>query len=67
MLEEAVAALKGGEGALIEDQWSPQINLGTAVLIPEDYVARPAGAARRSIAGCRASTDARPSRPSPPS
>jgi transcription-repair coupling factor (superfamily II helicase) len=38
MLEEAVAALKGGEGAEIEDQWSPCINLGTAVLIPEDYV-----------------------------
>jgi transcription-repair coupling factor (superfamily II helicase) len=38
MLEEAVAALKGGEGALIEDQWSPRINLGTAVLIPEEYV-----------------------------
>ena len=38
MLEEAIAALKGGEGALIEDQWSPRINLGTAVLIPEEYV-----------------------------
>ena len=38
MLEEAVAALKGGEGAVIEDQWSPRINLGTAVLIPENYV-----------------------------
>ena len=37
MLEEAVAALKGGEG-VIEDQWSPRINLGTSVLIPEDYV-----------------------------
>ena len=29
---------KGGEGAVIEDQWSPRINLGTSVLIPEDYV-----------------------------
>jgi transcription-repair coupling factor (superfamily II helicase) len=38
MLEEAVMALKGGEGTLIEDQWSPRINLGTSVLIPEDYV-----------------------------
>jgi transcription-repair coupling factor (superfamily II helicase) len=38
MLEEAVAALKGGEGAVIEDQWSPRINLGTSVLLPEDYV-----------------------------
>jgi transcription-repair coupling factor (superfamily II helicase) len=38
MLEEAIAALKGGEGAVIEDQWSPRINLGTSVLIPENYV-----------------------------
>jgi len=38
MLEEAVAALKGGEGAMIEDQWSPRINLGTSVLIPDEYV-----------------------------
>ncbi len=39
MLEEAVAAARG-EGALeAEDAWSPQISLGTAVLIPEDYVA----------------------------
>jgi transcription-repair coupling factor (superfamily II helicase) len=38
MLEEAVAALKGGEAAIIEDQWSPRINLGTSVLIPEAYV-----------------------------
>ncbi|WP_425385507.1 transcription-repair coupling factor [Tepidamorphus gemmatus] len=37
MLEEAVASLKeGGEPA--EGQWSPQITLGTAVLIPEHYV-----------------------------
>ena len=38
MLEEAIAALKGGEGAMIEDQWSPRINLGTSVLIPDEYV-----------------------------
>ena len=38
MLEEAVAALREGEGAMIEDQWSPRINLGTSVLIPENYV-----------------------------
>ncbi len=37
MLEEAVATLKGGDGD-VEDQWSPRINLGTSVLIPEDYV-----------------------------
>jgi transcription-repair coupling factor (superfamily II helicase) len=38
MLEEAVAALKGGDIAEREEQWSPQISLGTAVLIPEGYV-----------------------------
>ena len=38
MLEEAVAAIKGGKGAEVEDQWSPRINLGTSVLIPEGYV-----------------------------
>ncbi|MEJ8573257.1 transcription-repair coupling factor [Microbaculum marinum] len=38
MLEEAVASLK--DGAEPEDgQWSPQITLGTAVLIPDYYVA----------------------------
>ncbi len=37
MLEEAVATLKEGASAG-EDQWSPQINIGAAVLIPEDYV-----------------------------
>ena len=38
MLEEAVAELREG-GAAAEDQWSPQINIGASVLIPEDYVA----------------------------
>lgn len=38
MLEEAVAAMKGGDLAEAADQWSPQISLGTAVLIPETYV-----------------------------
>ena len=38
MLEEAVAALKGGDLGETQDQWSPQISLGTAVLIPESYV-----------------------------
>ncbi|MCB2098361.1 MAG: transcription-repair coupling factor [Parvularculaceae bacterium] len=37
MLEEAVAELREGD-ARSDDQWSPQINIGTAVLIPEDYV-----------------------------
>lgn len=37
MLEEAVAELK--DGSAIEDsQWSPQISVGTAVLIPDTYV-----------------------------
>jgi transcription-repair coupling factor (superfamily II helicase) len=39
MLEEAVAAMKGGDLGETADQWSPQISLGTAVLIPESYVA----------------------------
>lgn len=40
MLEEAVAAARAGEEAEAarEEAWSPQINLGTAVLIPEGYV-----------------------------
>ena len=39
MLEEAVASLKAGITAPVADQWSPQITIGTPVLIPEDYVA----------------------------
>ena len=40
MLEEAVSGLKEGDDAqVLADQWSPAINLGAAVLIPEDYVA----------------------------
>jgi transcription-repair coupling factor (superfamily II helicase) len=40
MLEEAVANARGGAKAEEEDEdWSPQINVGTSVLIPEDYVA----------------------------
>ena len=39
MLEEAIARLRtDGAEAEIEDGWSPQINLGVPVLIPEDYV-----------------------------
>jgi transcription-repair coupling factor (superfamily II helicase) len=38
MLEEAVAALKGGDLEETASQWSPQIALGSAVLIPESYV-----------------------------
>lgn len=39
MLEEAVASLKSGGDAEETQDWSPQINLGMAVLIPETYVA----------------------------
>ena len=38
MLEDAVASLKGGDFGDGPEQWSPQISLGTAVLIPETYV-----------------------------
>ncbi len=38
MLEEAVAQLRDGGEAAAEDQWSPQIALGTPVMIPEGYV-----------------------------
>ncbi|MEL6817532.1 MAG: transcription-repair coupling factor [Pseudomonadota bacterium] len=37
MLEEAVAEVKGGEEQL-SAEWSPQINVGTPVMIPETYV-----------------------------
>jgi transcription-repair coupling factor (superfamily II helicase) len=40
MLEDAVAQMRLGEGAAeIADQWSPSINIGAAVLIPDSYVA----------------------------
>jgi transcription-repair coupling factor (superfamily II helicase) len=39
MLEEAVASLKAGIAEPVADRWSPQITIGTPVLIPEDYVA----------------------------
>ncbi|MBV6659263.1 MAG: transcription-repair coupling factor, partial [Devosiaceae bacterium] len=39
MLEEAVASLReGADDDEADDQWSPQITLGTPVLIPEDYI-----------------------------
>jgi transcription-repair coupling factor (superfamily II helicase) len=39
MLEEAVASLRsGGKEVLEEGSWSPQINIGTAVLIPEAFI-----------------------------
>jgi transcription-repair coupling factor (superfamily II helicase) len=36
MLEEAVAEMRDGEAA--SEAWSPSINIGTAVLIPDTYV-----------------------------
>jgi transcription-repair coupling factor (superfamily II helicase) len=40
MLDEAVQSLRGSDGLNGEaaEQWSPQISLGLAVLIPESYV-----------------------------
>jgi len=40
MLEDAVAAAKAGAGEVeeIEEYWTPQINIGLSVLIPENYV-----------------------------
>ncbi|MBN8532157.1 MAG: transcription-repair coupling factor [Alphaproteobacteria bacterium] len=39
MLEEAIQAAKAGAGKeTVSDEWSPQINVGTSVLIPESYV-----------------------------
>ena len=37
MLEEAVAEVKGDD-AMTDGAWSPQISVGTAVMIPESYV-----------------------------
>ncbi len=39
MLEEAVMSMKAGISEPVADRWSPQITIGTPVLIPEDYVA----------------------------
>ncbi|MBI1385682.1 MAG: transcription-repair coupling factor [Rhizobiales bacterium] len=38
MVEEAIASMRSGDLGESEEQWSPQIALGTAVLIPEEYV-----------------------------
>ena len=38
MLEEAVMSLKAGITAPVADRWSPQITIGTPVLIPDEYV-----------------------------
>jgi transcription-repair coupling factor (superfamily II helicase) len=38
MLEEAIASLREGGAEERSEQWSPQITVGSAVLIPESYV-----------------------------
>jgi transcription-repair coupling factor (superfamily II helicase) len=39
MLEEAVASMRANDDTVRDDgAWSPQINIGTSVLIPEGYV-----------------------------
>jgi transcription-repair coupling factor (superfamily II helicase) len=41
MLEETIAKIKSGELqglTAVDDQWSPQINLGVPVMIPESYI-----------------------------
>ena len=38
LLQEAVAAAQGGNDGLAEEDWSPQITIGTPVLIPDTYV-----------------------------
>jgi transcription-repair coupling factor (superfamily II helicase) len=38
LLEEAVAAARGRSQEAQKSEWSPQINLGIPVLIPEEYV-----------------------------
>ncbi len=39
MLEEAVAAARGGGEADVDRDWTPQISIGSPVLIPDSYVA----------------------------
>jgi len=38
MLEEAVATMKGGDDAASTELWSPEISLGTSILLPEEYI-----------------------------
>ena len=38
MLEEAIVAARDDGTAAVEEHWSPQIGIGTSVLIPEVYV-----------------------------
>jgi transcription-repair coupling factor (superfamily II helicase) len=38
MLQEAIAAIQHGGVAAADEEWSPQITVGTPVLLPESYV-----------------------------
>jgi len=38
MLEEAVAELRSDDNYVADQNWSPQVNVGVAILIPETYV-----------------------------
>ncbi len=38
MLEQAIASLQEGGELSAEEPWSPQINIGVSVLIPEQYI-----------------------------
>ena len=67
MLEEAVAALKGGDLGEAQDQWSPQISLGTAGADPGQLRRRPAAAPRPLPAPLHAGQARRTSMRSPPS
>ncbi len=67
MLEEAVAALKAGVEEPAEEQWSPQITIGTPVMIPESLRPRPAAAAGPLPPPARPRDRRRRSTPSAPS
>jgi len=38
MLEEAVAELRDDEESVRDESWTPQVNVGVAILIPETYI-----------------------------
>jgi len=38
MLEEAVAELKDDEESVRDETWTPQVNVGVAILIPDTYI-----------------------------
>ncbi len=67
MLEEAVAGLRSGELELeAGETWSPHINVGTSVLIPEDYVEDLTMSASVSIGGWPIWRNRKTSKPLPP-